>query len=184
MPRHFVLALLVAMSATAGPPAHAQHSDHSAAVTTHPSRPTEPGNGAFAAISEIVALLMSDPETDWSDVDMTALRAHLVDMDALVMDADVATQPIEGGVRMALSRQGRGGAAADRMVPAQAPVLAAATGWSSHTSSKPDTVIWTVTGSTDADTSRIRALGFYGLMAVGDHHRAHHLAIARGLPAH
>ncbi len=43
--------------------------------------PKEPGQGAFATIAEIVALLTSDPKTDWSKVDIAGLREHLIDMD-------------------------------------------------------------------------------------------------------
>ena len=39
----------------------------------------------------------------------------------------------------------------------------------------------TVTGS---DVERIRALGFIGIMTVGMHHQAHHLAIANGNNPH
>lgn len=55
------------------------------------SQPTEPGQGAFAAIAEIVALLSADTSTDWSRVDITALREHLVDMNQLTLNADVET---------------------------------------------------------------------------------------------
>ena len=42
------------------------------------SGPIEAGESAFAAIQEIVALLNADPKTDWSKVDIDALRQHLV----------------------------------------------------------------------------------------------------------
>jgi hypothetical protein len=38
-------------------------------------RPTQPGQAAFAAIQEIVAILEADPRTDWSKVNIDALRA-------------------------------------------------------------------------------------------------------------
>lgn len=44
-------------------------------------RPVQPGNGAFAAIQEIVDLPMADPKTGWSKVDIDALRQHLVEID-------------------------------------------------------------------------------------------------------
>jgi hypothetical protein len=43
--------------------------------------PTQPGQSAFAAIQEIVAMLEADPKTDWSRVNIEALRQHLIDMD-------------------------------------------------------------------------------------------------------
>jgi hypothetical protein len=36
----------------------------------------------------------------------------------------------------------------------------------------------------EADVPRIRALGFVGLLATGEHHAAHHVAIARGDATH
>ena len=38
----------------------------------------EPGPGAFAALSEAVATLAADPDTDWSRVDVAGLREHLL----------------------------------------------------------------------------------------------------------
>jgi len=77
---------------------------------------------------------------------------------------------------------GPGGEAVSRMVPAHAPVLAAETGWSSTAVSTDDDIVWTVTSPDDGDI--IRALGFFGLMAIGNHHQAHHLALATGQMAH
>ena len=45
------------------------------------SMPTEPGQAAFGAIREIVGVLLTDPMTNWSKVNIDALRRHLVDMD-------------------------------------------------------------------------------------------------------
>src|SRR5579884_926245 len=41
--------------------------------------PSLPGQGAFGAIQEIVRSLDADPNTDWSKVDLEALRQHLID---------------------------------------------------------------------------------------------------------
>ncbi len=41
--------------------------------------PVLPGQDAFGAIQEIVRVLESDPKTDWSKVDLEALRQHLGD---------------------------------------------------------------------------------------------------------
>lgn len=172
-------------------PGHAQHQDHvghraggTQAVAPDRVLPSEPGDAAFAAIAEIVALLSADPETNWGRVDIDALRTHLVDMNQLVLAADVAAEPVEGGLRMRVARAGRGGEAAGWMVPAHGPVLAAETGWSSEVDEEADAIVWRVTGPTAADATKIRALGFFGLMATGDHHRAHHIALARGGAPH
>ena len=144
--------------------------------------PTEPGQGAFAAISEIVTILRADPATDWATVDITGLRNHLVDMDGLVSDSIITSRKVPGGLEFSVDLGNPGNKAASRMVPAHAPFVHTETGWNSLVSKDGDTLIWVVTSNTDE--LQIRALGFFGLMATGDHHRAHHLAMARGNSAH
>jgi hypothetical protein len=144
--------------------------------------PTEPGQGAFAAIAEIVAMLAADPATDWQAVNITVLRDHLVDMDRLVTHARVTSRNVPDGLEMTIAVQDRDDSAVLRMVPAHGPVLASETGWTSDVTDAGDTLIWTVTDP--AATARIRALGFFGLMATGDHHRRHHLGIATGKQVH
>jgi hypothetical protein len=63
-----------------GATTHDQAGHSAMHATSHAApQPTEPGQGAFAAIAEIIALLEADPNTDWSKVDITALREHLVE---------------------------------------------------------------------------------------------------------
>jgi hypothetical protein len=50
--------------------------------------PTMPGQAAFGAIQEIVRLLEADPNTDWSKVDLEALRQHLIDMNDVTLKAN------------------------------------------------------------------------------------------------
>ena len=170
--------------ATAAPAQHASHAPGAGPEAGAGAGPLEPGQGAFAAIAEIVALLASDPATDWSRVDIAALQAHLADMDAVVMDSEVAQEDLPDGLRMTLSRDGRAGVAAARMVPAHGPVLAAETGWLSEVESGDDALTWTVRDPSGAAVEQIRALGFFGLMATGAHHQPHHMALARGAPMH
>jgi hypothetical protein len=144
------------------------------------SVPQAPGQDMFGAISEIVRILEDDPETDWSRVDIGALRRHLLDMDALFKQADVIEENIANGLRMRIARSGPGGEAAGRMVPAHAPFLKAETGWMSAVEVGDTEIVWIVTAASDAEVTKIRALGFFGLMATGGHHQRHHLAIARG----
>lgn len=178
--------LAVLAIALATPTASAQDShNHSAAAARHGSAiPAEPGQGAFGAIAEIAALLNADPHTDWTRVDIAALRAHLMDMQDLVENTVFSTLDQEGGVRFSIKTTGEGGEAALRMVPAHAPVLRQETGWQSVAERADGTLTWTVTSSNETDIAKIRALGFYGLMATGGHHPEHHLAIARGEGVH
>lgn len=166
---------------------HADHSGHAGHVMADPgvsSVPSEPGDGSFAAIIEIVAMLSADPDTDWTRVDIDGLREHLVDMNQLVIGASVRSEPLPNGLRMRIDTAGRGGEAASRMVPAHAPFLTAETGWQSEVASEGDEIVWTVTATDAGAVARIQALGFFGLMATGDHHRMHHMAMARGEAAH
>ena len=52
--------------------------------------PTMAGQDAFGAIQEIVRILEADPKSDWSKVDLEALRQHLIDMNELTLRADAA----------------------------------------------------------------------------------------------
>lgn len=184
---------LMLLSATAraettySPTQHTTHSSGGASQEKDVRSPTttqrEPGQAAFAAIAEIVVMLRADPRTDWAQVNIGALRDHLSDMNLLVLETKAHATPVPGGLEIEVVFEGPGGAAARRMVPAHAPVLAAETGWTSTVSRQNERgLIWTVV-SGDSET-QIRALGFYGLMALGDHHREHHLGIARGTISH
>ncbi|WP_282181965.1 hypothetical protein [Aliiroseovarius marinus] len=179
MLRHTIFAIATLFAAA---PVYAQHSHDHAGHAPQTVLPTEPGQGAFAAIAEIVALLRANPETDWSAVDIAALRQHLIDMDNLVTHAEVTTEDVPNGARFHVQTTGLGGSAVSRMVPAHAPVLRADTGWESQVLLNGDEVVWTVTSQTDAEV--IRALGFFGLMAVGNHHQPHHLGMATGSIVH
>ncbi|KAA2312249.1 hypothetical protein DL237_18090 [Pseudooceanicola sediminis] len=129
-------------------------------------------------------MLRADPVTDWGNVNIDALRAHLVDMNALVLSGAVETEQRPNGLAMRVSLTGPAGDAARRMVPAHGPVLAAETGWTSDVEFGVEALLWTVTDPVGKYASQIQALGFFGLMATGDHHRAHHIAIARGETTH
>ena len=177
------IATFAAAMATPLAAQHADHSGHAAHVMAAPGVsgvPSEPGDGSFAAIIEIVAILSADPDTDWTRVDIDGLREHLVDMNQLVVGASVRTEPLPDGLRMQIGTSGRPGKAASRMVPAHAPFLAAGTGWKSEVASDGDEIVCTVTAADAGAVARIQALGFFGLMAPGDYHRPHYMAMARG----
>jgi hypothetical protein len=141
---------------------------------------TEPGQGAFAALSEIVRLLEADPETDWSKVKLTALRDHLIDMDRLVRDTVVEEEPLADGIRATVTGDPAALAAAKRMVPAHAAELAKDDRWTVEVTQDESHVVLVATSADPATVARIQGLGFFGLMASQDHHRQHHLMIALG----
>ncbi len=149
----------------------------------HGSVPTQPGQAAFGAIQEIVRLLQADPRTDWSKVDIDALRQHLIDMDEVTMRATARKEPIEHGLRITITGSGRTLEAIQRMVPLHAKDIDGLRGWTVRTESLPDGVVLTATASDPADVQKIRALGFMGIMVQGTH-QLHHLAMAKGEPIH
>jgi hypothetical protein len=81
------------------------------------STPTLPGQGAFGAIQEVVRMLDADPKTDWSKVDLEALRQHLIDMNEVTLKADAAPKQIDGGLEVTIIGSGRTGLRSDRERP-------------------------------------------------------------------
>src|SRR6266540_5718608 len=146
--------------------------------------PTLPGQDAFGAIQEVVRVLESDPKTDWSKVDLEALRQHLIDMNDVTLQADVATKPVDGGLEVAVTGSGRTLAAIQRMVPAHAAEINGLNGWSAKTAPLDNGVLLTVTAGDPKEVQRIRGLGFIGILVSGSHHQPHHLAMAEGEFAH
>ena len=68
--------------------------------------PPMPGQDAFGAIQEIVQILDADPKTDWSKVDLEALRQHLIDMDEVTLSADAAAKRGGGSLEIAVTGTG------------------------------------------------------------------------------
>ena len=144
--------------------------------------PSLPGQDAFAAVAEIVRILDADPRTDWSRVNLEALRTHLRDMNEVVLRSTVTQQDVPGGVTMLVAGEGSAVGAIQRMVAAHAIELARIPGWRAASEPTPTGVRLTVTTESGAatDVQRLRGLGFAGLLTVGAHHQEHHMAIARG----
>jgi hypothetical protein len=141
------------------------------------------GQAAFGATQEIVAMLQADPATNWAMVDIDALRQHLIDMDEVTMRAAVQKDPIDHGLRMTVTGDGRALEAIQRMLPAHAQDIDGLHGWTVRAKVLPNGEELTVTGASDADATKIRALGFMGVMTLGTH-QMHHLAMAKGEMMH
>lgn len=141
--------------------------------------PTQPGQAAFAAIQEIVRILEDDPQTDWSKVDIEALRQHLVDMSNVTLDAVVSTTPVPGGLQFVVTGSGAVRDSIRRMVGAHAAAMTGAGGWTFAAAERDDGATLTVVVPL-ADLPKLKALGFIGVMTRGMHHQEHHLMIARG----
>jgi hypothetical protein len=184
------MALLGGTAFAAAQTTHSGHGDGMDHATHSQDQPlqdtilTEPGQGAFAALSEVVRVLEADPDTDWDQVNLTGLRAHLVDMDRLISDTIVEETPLPDGLSTMATGDAATIATLRRMVPAHAAQLAQDDRWTVEAVTTEDGVELRVTSSHPAVVARIQGLGFFGLMASQDHHREHHLMMARGEDAH
>jgi hypothetical protein len=151
--------------------------------------PTLPGQDAFGAIAEVVQLLDADPQTDWSRVDLERLRQHLIDMNEVVLRAEVKTGPMPGGLVMDVTGVGRTESAIRAMLIPHVTELDQMPGLDAKTEVIPGGVRLTVMARDAEDAkavARVRGLGFIGLLTLGAHHQPHHLAMARGqaMPGH
>ena len=150
--------------------------------------PHMPGQDAFGAIAEVVQILDADPKTDWSKVNLERLRQHLIDMNEVVLRAQVTQTPVPGGLAMDITGTGRTEQAIRAMLIPHGAELARSPLLAAKTEVIPGGVRLTVTTKTPDENAmaRLRGLGFIGLLTVGAHHGPHHLAIAKGegLPGH
>ena len=166
---------------------HAQHMQPMHGMVA--GAPTLPGQDAFGAIAEVVKILEADPKTDWSKVDLERLRQHLIDMNEVVLHAQVKQSPVPGGVVMDITGAGRTEQAIRAMVVPHAIELDRMPSYAARTELIPGGVRLTVTAEAPDDpraVARLRGLGFIGLLTEGAHHGPHHLAMAKGqaLPGH
>jgi hypothetical protein len=170
----------LAVVAFAAFPLHAQMTmamDHDGPL------PKQPAQSAYAAIGEIVRILKADSTTDWSKVNIEALRQHLIDMDAVTMRSQVSQQPVPGGITMMVTGDAKVAAAIKRMVTSHAGMLDMDPQYHAVVVPIANGVQFTVTARDSSNTklvAMIRGEGFAGLLTEGDHHARHHMALARG----
>jgi hypothetical protein len=165
-----------------GAHAHQGHQDHQLHHGPASAQLQQPGQAAFGALSEVVALLQADPSTDWSKVDITSLRDHLVDMDEVVMRAVARLDASDSEIHVTYTGEGRTLEAIRRMIPAHAKMMQGYRDWKSSSENTKDGVVWILSTPSADEQARIRGLGPFGLLTLGFHHGPHHLAMARGLP--
>jgi len=163
-----------------GKAANTKHIDHAQHMRgPKAAKPTMPGQEVFGTIQEIVNILEADPATNWSKVNIAALREHLIDMDEVTMRALTDQQALADGIAITVTGEGRTLDAIKRMVPAHAHELAAL-GWQARTDDLPNGVKLVVTTSDPRQVMKLNALGFMGIMVQGEHHQIHHLMMAKG----
>jgi len=147
---------------------------------------TEPGNDAFGTIQEVIQKLNSDPNTDWSKVNIEALRVHLVDMNDMTLNVEVISQSdIPNGLKAVIEpTTPRANNALERVFKAHPNQLKSETGWDMKVTKTEKQYTIEVTTSNKKDIDKIRGLGYIGLMAYGAHHQPHHWMMASGENPH
>jgi len=164
---------------------HEEHQHNQSHMET--STPlTSAGNYAFWTIQEVIEKLDSDPQTDWSKVNLEALRQHLIDMQNFTLNVNVLSQhPIAMGMKAVIRPTTKDAAASlDRVFSAHPAQLHKETGWKMKVVKKDGNYQLTVTTKKAAEVDRINGLGYIGVMALGTHHQVHHWAMAKGLNPH
>lgn len=180
-----VPSVLFAQQAPPGGTAHVPGMQHTPGMEHRSAAPlpVQGGQAAFAAIAEVVALLEADPTTDWSRVNLEALRQHLVDMDAVTLRSRVVQSRLPAGLSMSITGDAATAASIRRMVGAHAPMLTTAGPWRATATPINGGMRLEVIATSEhaiAAVARIRGLGFIGLMTQGAHHAEHHRMIASG----
>ena len=127
--------------------------------------------------------LQADPTTDWSKVNISALRQHLIDMNEVTLHAVAAERMLDSGIEITVTGEGRTLEAIKRMVSAHVSELREI-GWNAKSDELPNGVKLTAIASEAQPLTKLKALGFMGLMVQGGHHQPHHLMMAKGQMVH
>ncbi len=176
--------LALAFLFTAGGTLAAEKTHDHGAIMMGRGMPGETGQAALAAIQEIVAMREANPATDWTKIDIEALRRHLIDMNNVTLGAAVESTEIEGSIRFSVSGEGRVRESVRRMVMAHAATMNGVDGRKFVAATSDTGAILTVSPPDQASIVKLRALGFIGVMTRGMHHQQHHWMLATGMDPH
>ena len=146
---------------------------------------SEAGTDPFAVIQEAIALLEANPDTDWSTVNIEALRLHLIEMQDMTLNVTVEQQPISLGFMAVITpTTNRALQSMSQVLSAHPSQMKEETGWDMVVTN--NNGIFTIAVTTDQlkDVDKIRGLGYIGIMAYGSHHQPHHWAMASGENTH
>lgn len=146
--------------------------------------PSETGQSAFAAIQEIVAKFEADPTTDWSKVNIEALRQHLIDMNAVTLQASIKIEQLADGRKFVVSGEGPVIMSIQRMLAGHAATMNGKDGWTFSVEDSPNGASLVVRSPSSDKIAILDGLGFIGVMTVGMHHQEHHWMIAKGMHPH
>ncbi len=178
---------LILLTLMAAAPLAAQNHRHTPGMTHPGTEAKEGGQAAFAALAEVVRILESDPQTDWSKVDLEGLRQHLLDMDDVTMRSAITTRTTPGGIDADVTGTGRAVTSIQSMLRnhaefmnAQSPFRATIT----PTTTGARIALRAADPNDSAAVTKLRGLGVIGWLASDAHHTTHHLALARGTMTH
>ena len=130
---------------------------HSSGAHDGGSAATMPGQDAFGTIQEIVRTLEADPATDWSKVDLEALRRHLIDMNEVTLNAAAVSKVVDNGIEIAVTGTGRTIGSIQRIVGAHAHEIDGMNGWSARAEIIDKGARLTVTSTDVKEVAHIRA---------------------------
>ena len=174
----------------AGPVHAQQHGKSSGEQATssavHSTVLQAPGQAVFGAVQEAIRRLEADSTTNWSQVDVARLRQHLLDMHRVAVHVTVEEKTsIENGVRLRVRpTTDAARASIARVLDAHPHMLKQETGWTMAVEETDGAYVLRTTTDDPADTAKIRALGYMGLLAYGQHHQRHHWHLVKGRHPH
>jgi high-affinity K+ transport system ATPase subunit B len=146
----------------------------------------EAGNAIFGTIQETIKMLDADPKTDWEKVDLEGLRQHLIDMENFTSGVDVlSNDKIEKGSKIVIRAKSKEAHfSLERALKAHPSMMQSETGWTMDVKQNKEQFTLTIETQKPEEVARLRALGYIGVMALGDHHQVHHWLMASGSNPH
>ena len=160
---------------------HAKHMMQMGAGTAEkPVMPTAPapsatplkeaGNAIFGTIQETIKMLDADPNTNWEKIDIEGLRQHLIDMENFTSGVDVLSEKkIEKGAEMVIrAKSEMAHHSLSRALKAHPSMLTSETGWTMGVKQSKERFTLTIETQKPEEVARLRALGYIGVMALGD----------------
>src|SRR3954464_1720474 len=117
--------------------------------------PTQSGQAAYGAIAEVVRILEADPNTDWTRVNIEALRQHLIDMDEVTLRSKATQRNVEGGLEIDVTGSGRTVSAIRQLVASHAATLEMGDTYHAISTDIPDGARLTVTARNPNDAKTI-----------------------------
>lgn len=142
------------------------------------------GQAAFTEIERIIAKLEADPSTDWSKVNIAGLRLHLIDMDNVVMRADVKTQKTDSGAIYTVTSDDPAVVSSIQAMTDAHGMMVSGQGYDWETTMLANGAEVSITSDDAGMITKIQALGFVGLLVAGGHHNFHHEMMASGNNPH